>query len=93
MQPKMAKREYQPKFAIANGFVIGTFPQRIKFYSKEVNKHVRTIEDDDLTDLVKAIVAPIRPYGSVFSYSGGAQKSIQGNYHFLRWIKTDSGEL
>ncbi len=83
MQPKMAKWEYPPKFAIANGFVIGSFPQRIEFYSKDGNKQVRTIEDDDLTDLVKAILAPIRPYGSVFLYSGGAQKSIRGNYQFF----------
>jgi hypothetical protein len=40
-------------------FVIGSFPQRIEFYSKDGNKQVRTIEDDDLTDLVKAILAPI----------------------------------
>ncbi len=44
---------------------------------------MRTIKDDDLTDLVKAILAPVRPYGSVFSYSGGAQKSIQGNNQFF----------
>ncbi len=79
----MAKQEYPPKFAIANGFVIGSFPQRIEFYSKDGNKQVRTIEDDDLSDLVKAILAPIRQYGSVFLYPGGAQKSIRGNYHFF----------
>jgi hypothetical protein len=28
MQPKMAKQEYPPKFAIANGFVIGSFPHK-----------------------------------------------------------------
>ena len=28
-------------------------------------------------------MAPIRPYGIVFLYSGGAQKSIQGNYQFF----------
>jgi hypothetical protein len=59
MQPLMAKREYPPKFAIANGFVIGSFPQRIKFSSKDGEKQVRTIDDDDLSDLVKAILAPI----------------------------------
>ncbi len=47
MQPKMAKREYPPKFAIVTGFVIGCFPQRIEFYSKDGNKQVRTIENDD----------------------------------------------
>ncbi len=56
---KMAKWEYPPKFAIANGFVIGSFPQKNEFYSKDGNKQVRTIKDNDLTDLVKAILAPI----------------------------------
>ncbi len=27
--------------------------------------------------------APVRPYGCVFSYSGGSQKSIKGNYQFF----------
>jgi hypothetical protein len=35
MQPQMAKREYPPKFAIANGFVLGSFPQKIKFFTKD----------------------------------------------------------
>ena len=72
----MGKKEYPPKFAIANGSVIGSFPQRIKFSSKDGEKQVRTINEDDFLDLVKAILAPIKPCGSAFSYSGGAQKSI-----------------
>jgi hypothetical protein len=27
--------------------------------------------------------APVRPYESIFSYTGGAQKSLRGNYHFF----------
>ncbi len=27
-------------------------------------------------------MAPVRPYGWIFSYSGGAQKSLRGNYQF-----------
>ncbi len=41
----------------------------------------RKVEDDELTDTPKAMVAPLRPYGCVFAYSGGAQKSLRGNYH------------
>ncbi len=44
---------------------------------------MRIINDDDLTDLVKAILAPIQPYGSVFSFSRGTQKSIRGNYQLF----------
>jgi hypothetical protein len=91
MPPKMAKREYPPKFAIANRFVIGSFPQRIEFYSKDSNKQVRTIKDNDLTDLVKAILTPILLYGSVFSYSGGAQKSTRGNYQFFEMDQNRHG--
>ncbi len=29
------------------------------------------------------MAAPIRPYGWVFAFSGGAQKSLQGNYQFF----------
>jgi hypothetical protein len=29
------------------------------------------------------MLVPVRPYGCVFSYSGGAQKSIQGNYQLF----------
>ncbi len=32
MQPQMASKKTPPKFVIANGFVIGSFPQEIKFY-------------------------------------------------------------
>ncbi len=32
MQPHMASKKTPPKFAIANGFVIGSFPQEIKFF-------------------------------------------------------------
>ncbi len=35
MQPQMASKRTPPKFAIANGFVIGSFPQQIKFFNKE----------------------------------------------------------
>ena len=41
------------------------------------------MEDDVLTDTLKAMVAPLRPYGCVFAYSGGAQKSLRGNYQFF----------
>jgi hypothetical protein len=41
------------------------------------------MEDDELTDTLKTMVAPLRPYGCVFDYSGGAQKSLRGNYQFF----------
>jgi hypothetical protein len=66
-----------PKFAIANGFVIGSFRQEIKFFNKEGQRVTRKVLDDALTDTLKAMVAPLRSYGCVFAYSGGAQKSLR----------------
>ncbi len=83
MQPQMASKRTPPKFAISNGFVIGSFPKEIKFFSKEGHRVTRKVEDDELTDTLKAMVAPLRPYGNVFAYSGGAQKSLRGNYQFF----------
>jgi hypothetical protein len=75
----MASKKTPPKFAIANGFVIGSFPQEIKFFDKEGQRVTRKVEDDELTDTLKAMVAPL----CIFAYSGGAQKSLRGNYQFF----------
>jgi hypothetical protein len=50
MQPKMASKKTPPKFAIANGFIIGSFPREIKFFNKEGQRVTRKVEDDELTD-------------------------------------------
>jgi hypothetical protein len=68
MQPQMASKKSPPKFAIANGFVIGSFPQEIKFFNKEGQRVTRKVEDDEVTDTLKAMAAPLRPYGCVFAY-------------------------
>ncbi len=93
MQPKMASKKTPPKFAIANGFVIGSFPQEIKFFNKEGQSVTRKVEDDELTDTRKAMVAPLRPYGCVFTNSGGAQKSLIGNYQFLEMDQNRFGRV
>ncbi len=43
----------------------------------------RVIAEREVTDLLKAMIAPLRPYGSIFSYTGGAQKSLRESYHFF----------
>jgi hypothetical protein len=35
------------------------------------------------TNLLKAMMAPVRPYGLIFSYTGGAQNILIGNYQFF----------
>ena len=47
MQPQMASKKTPPKFAIANGFVMGSFPQEIKFYNKEGQRVKRKVEDNN----------------------------------------------
>jgi hypothetical protein len=69
MQASMASKKTPPRFAIANGFVIGSFPRVIHIINKEDEVVKRKIEEYELTDLVKAMAAPIRPYGCVFAYS------------------------
>ncbi len=43
----------------------------------------RKVDDDELTDTLKAMVVPLRPYGCVFAYLRGAQKSLRCNYQFF----------
>jgi hypothetical protein len=69
-----------PKFSIANGFVIGSFPQEIQFTNKDGERVTRKIDYHELTDILKTMSAPVRPYGAVFAFFGGAQQSIRGNY-------------
>jgi len=72
-----------PKFSIANGFVIGSFPQEIQFTNKDGERVTRKIDYHELTDILKAMSAPVRPYGAVFAIFGGAQQSIRGNYQYF----------
>jgi hypothetical protein len=81
--PRLGKQENSVLFAIAIHFVIGLFPREIEFTNKDGKRNVRDINDNELTDLLKAMLAPVRPHGCVFAYSGGSQKSITGNYNFF----------
>ena len=83
MSSKKKTQNHPPKFAIANGFVIGSFPTEIERNTDNGKKKKMKIDSSELTDLMKAMVAPIRPYGSIFSFTGGCQKCIRGNYQFF----------
>ncbi len=67
MQPKMIRNKFPPKFALANGFVIGSMPQVLQ-WTANGEKKSRVIAEHELTNLLKAMMAPVRPYGSIFSY-------------------------
>jgi hypothetical protein len=74
MCPNLSNKRTPPKFAIANGFVIGSFPQKIEFTNKDGKRKARNINKKELIDLLKAMLELVRPYGCVFAYSGGSQK-------------------
>ena len=83
MQSNMATKRTPPKFSIANGFVIGSFPQEIQSTNKDGERVTRKIDYHELTDILKAMSAPVRPYGAVFAFFGGAHQSIRGNYQYF----------
>jgi hypothetical protein len=93
MQLNMTRKRFLPMFAIVNGFVIGSMPKVLQLTTANGEKITRVIAEHELSDLLKAMMAPVRPYGSIFSCTGRAQKSLRGNHHFFRWIRTELGEL
>ena len=93
MRSNLINKITPPKFAIANGFVIGSFPSEIEFVNKEGETVTRKIEENELTDILKAMMAPVRMYGYVFAYSGGSQKSIQGNFQFFEMDQNKIGAV
>ena len=80
MQSHMATKRTPPKCLILNGFVIGSFPQEIQSTNKDGERVTRNFDYRELTDILKAMSAPVRPYGAVFAFFGGAQQSIRGTY-------------
>ncbi len=80
----MIRNEFPSKYAMANGFVIGSMPQVLQWTTVDGEKKSRVIAEHELTDLLKAMMAPVKPYGSICSSTGGAQKSLRGNYHFFK---------
>ena len=79
----MTKRRSLPKHAIANGFVIGHIPRIISTKGPN-NTVVKTeIRDEDLTDILCSFLSPIRAFGHIFAFSGGAHKAIQGHFSFF----------
>jgi hypothetical protein len=68
-----------PKYAIDNNFSIGTLPQQLSGL---------------LTDVTSPLLSPVRPFAYMMSYSGGAHKSITGNFtYFNQSVKKNIGAL
>jgi hypothetical protein len=75
-----------PKLSIANGFVIGAFPNKIKIASgpnKGMMRNIDVENEDQVSEIMRALVSPVRPYGYVIAYTGGKHQSIKGHYQFF----------
>ena len=75
---KSRRGKAPPKFAIANGFAIGSIPPEV-------------IAEEDMSDLISAMISPVRPFSYVFSYLGGAHKSVRGHHQFFSNPVSHSG--
>ena len=83
-----------PKYAIANGFVIGHIPKVLVLRNKDgTTREPRTLKEGEITDILRAMLAPTRAYGYTFSYFAGAQQSIQGHYMFYEVDQTYMGSV
>ena len=82
LRPDQAHKKDPPKYAISNGNVIGEFPKKIHIRGTKQKKRVINLEE--LSDEIRVLVAPSRPYACVFYYSAGAHRSIIGSLPIFR---------
>ena len=85
----MAKREYPPQFAIANGFLIGSFPQRIKFSSKDGEKKLGQSMMMIYQIWSKPSWHQFDRMEVYFHILEAHRNQYKVTIIFLRWIKTD----
>jgi len=90
---KSFRNKSPPKFAIANGYVIGQIPGVIEIRDKDGTKRKVVVDKNKITDIVRAMLAPTRAYGYTFAYFAGAQQSIQGHYVFYEVDQTLVGAV
>ena len=65
---RLEKFKKPPRFAISNAWAIGYIPHDVV---------------GDIDDMLAVMVNKIRLFSYIFSYSGGAHKSIQGHHTFF----------
>lgn len=67
---KLERVTVPPRFAISNGWMIGSIPDNIS--------------SGTIDELTSALLAPIRPFAYIISYSGGGEKKLQGHFMFFK---------
>lgn len=85
MNPSSAASKKPLNVAITNGFMIGSFPHQIQYSSSDKDGESKSIDVmKDVNEVMKVLVAPLRPFGYIFQHFGGFQKSIQGHFQFFQ---------
>ena len=73
-----------PRFALCNGNLVTEFPTEIeRIHPTAEGETTREIDIDEISDEMRALLAPVRPYGHIFAYSGGSHKSISGQMAYF----------
>ena len=73
-----SKSDTPPKHAISNGFAIGSIPRDL-------------IANEEITEEMCALLAPVRPFAYIFAYTAGAHKAIRGHFSFFEVDLTHVG--
>jgi hypothetical protein len=97
--PSRAKKTNKPpKYAIANGFVIGHLPTVIHIPEEDEPRIVDLDLDGDtfrdkFSDLLCTALSTQRSHGFVFAFTGGAQKSVMGSINFFEMDQNFMGSV
>jgi hypothetical protein len=86
LQRKSPSSKDPPKFSIANGFAIGSFPKVIPVATgrhRGANRAVDVEDEADVSEVMRTLISPVRPYGYVMAYTGGMHAKIKGHYQFF----------
>ena len=76
-----------PKYVIANGFAIRSFPDKIPYSSPDKVGEFHSIDMmNDINEVMKALVAPVNPLGYVFQHLVSPKIVFKAITNFLKQI-------
>ena len=81
-----------PKQAIANGFAIGHLPSTLHITGED-EPRVTDLDESKLSDLMCVAMSTQRSHGYVFAFTGGAHKSVAGNFTFFETDQQHMGSV
>jgi hypothetical protein len=80
LRDHMLKSSSPPRHAIANELVIGCIPEDI-------------LSEEEITDVLAAMLATVRPFIHVVSFSGGQSKTMKGTVTFFQNNVSHTGSV